>query len=241
MDGPALCFSVGTAMASLYYLYAIRLPVNDYAIAYIGVSKKPARRFGQHIRSGSAIGQAIKLCGQDNAILQPLACGSREFIYDLEIKAIAAFSTRTGGYNQNAGGFGCRTRLKIAAGQLGRVRPRDLVERINATNRGRKQSAEQRAKSAERMMGERNPNWHKTPSLETRQRIAATLTGRPGHLDSFETRQKKAEANRGEKNHGWGKPRPIEVRQRIATTMRGRAKTPEHIANAAAARWGAAQ
>ena len=48
----------------MHYLYAIRLPVNDYAIAYVGVTKILRARFNRHRQNGdkSNIGAAVQQC-----------------------------------------------------------------------------------------------------------------------------------------------------------------------------------
>lgn len=104
----------------LWYLYAIRLPVNDYAVAYIGVSKNPRDRWTHH--RANVIGEAIRICGRKNVLFQRLVCGTSDFIYDMERAAIAAFNTRPpNGYNLAAGGQIARggealptTRAKLA-------------------------------------------------------------------------------------------------------------------------------
>ncbi len=97
-----------------FCLYAIRLPVNEYAIAYIGVTKRhpPRNRLRGHYAQNTPIGDAIRLCGRGDFVFQELVRGTREFIYDLEAKAIVSFNTRwPNGYNLASGGFGGRDPL----------------------------------------------------------------------------------------------------------------------------------
>ena len=44
------------AMTDVYHLYAIRLPVNDYAIAYIGVTELDYGRWADHAKGSKFIG-----------------------------------------------------------------------------------------------------------------------------------------------------------------------------------------
>lgn len=113
-----------------WYLYAIRLSVNDYAIAYVGVTKNFRRRSKEHWQGYIPIDDAIRMCGKENVIFQRLVRGGKDFIYNLESEAITAFKTRwPNGYNQTAGGYGCRDPLPqtlaklVAAGVKHNQRP----------------------------------------------------------------------------------------------------------------------
>jgi len=93
-----------------YYLYRITAPDGR---AYIGVSECPRTRWSKHCRDHqSAIYDAARTFGRTTMRFETLACGSREYIYELEINAIRVFQTRLpDGFNKNAGGFGCRDPL----------------------------------------------------------------------------------------------------------------------------------
>jgi hypothetical protein len=149
----------------IHYLYAIRLPVNDYAIAYIGVTRqKPRERFGKHCRNRrSHIGGVVQLCGRENVIFEVLAHGDTELIYDYEIQAIKRFNTRwPNGYNIAAGGVSCRngldelpsTRAKKSANVRKEKHPNWGKP---AWNRGRSSSAETRAKQSAAKRGVKKP------------------------------------------------------------------------------------
>lgn len=71
---------MSNTMADSYCLYAIRLPVDDYAIAYIGVTKRPRGRWADHAKGREFIGRAVAACGRRNVVFEILATGSRESI-----------------------------------------------------------------------------------------------------------------------------------------------------------------
>ena len=161
-----------------WYLYAIRLPVDDYVVAYLGVTKhKLRKRLTQHSREHKPISDAIRACGRDTVIIQRLACGNRDFIYNLEVRAIAAFNTRwPNGYNLASGGFGGRdplpsTRAKIAAASLGRKCSPETVAKRVAKTRGMKRSPETCAKIAAVRLGRKR-------SPESVAKTAAANRGR---------------------------------------------------------------
>jgi hypothetical protein len=115
----------------MFYLY--RITLQKYS--YIGVSKSPVRRWGQHSRAATTLGRAIRQCGRDNVIFQIIATGDRETIYALERAEIFAQKTRfPGGYNIAEGGFGGRaplpsTKAKISAAMAATAR---TINRLNA-------------------------------------------------------------------------------------------------------------
>jgi hypothetical protein len=111
----------------LWYLYVIRLPVNDYAAAYVGVTKQrpPRKRFYAHGHDKHPISRAIQQCGKEAVVFEILESGSREHIVDRrEAEAILAMGTRwPRGYNIASGGQVCRdmlpqTKAKISAASL---------------------------------------------------------------------------------------------------------------------------
>ena len=81
-----------------HYLYCIKNLINNKE--YIGSSKEPARRFSEHERSKSPLGQAIQYFGTDAFSFDIICIGEKNFITDLEIKMIkAANSLVPNGYN----------------------------------------------------------------------------------------------------------------------------------------------
>jgi hypothetical protein len=138
----------GGLMDSHWYLYVIRLPMHDYAVAYVGVSKRPKTRFGTHRapNNPAPISQAIKACGPRDVIFEVVESGERDFIYAREIQLIRGHNTRwPNGYNRTAGGHGCRdplpqTRAKLAAVQLGRSHKAETKAHLSVIRKGRKNS-----------------------------------------------------------------------------------------------------
>jgi len=86
---------------TVHYLYRILLPDGR---AYIGVSMRPERRFSDHCRADSYVGAAIRRHGAHNCEVQILCAGSKDYIYDLEERAIKTFNTWAPyGYNRRTG------------------------------------------------------------------------------------------------------------------------------------------
>ena len=181
-------------MPPRWYLYAIRLPVGDYAVAYLGVTKhKLRKRLISHSHEHKPISAAIRACGCDDAIIQPLVCGGRDFIYALETSAIVAFNTRwPNGYNIAGGGLGGRdplpqTRAKIGAASRARVSI-EQIERMRgfakANNAARNRSLENIAKVRAAHLGKKRPP-------ETGAKIAARLLGRKLSSESIAKRSAK--------------------------------------------------
>lgn len=83
-------------MRQSYYLYQITLG----GLSYIGATNCPRRRMATHRRATTPIGLAIKKLGWSSAIVKILAIGPRDYIHELEIKAIQRFNTlKPNGYN----------------------------------------------------------------------------------------------------------------------------------------------
>lgn len=94
-----------------YYLYKITNKVNDKL--YIGVTDNPKTRRKQHLynknqNKNSIIRKAVNKYGPDNFIFEVICIGPRDYIYDLEVKAITAYDTMNSGYNIKPGGVGGR-------------------------------------------------------------------------------------------------------------------------------------
>ncbi len=89
-----------------YYLYKITNTTNNKA--YIGVTGDPKRRKYEHLRKKSGTFSILRLAvakyGAEAFTFEVLVCGSREYIVDLEPKAILLYGTMTHGYNLQSGG-----------------------------------------------------------------------------------------------------------------------------------------
>lgn len=102
---------------SLHYLYKITNLVNGKM--YIGVTATPHKREREHLHENKKnknplIKQAIAKYGVENLEFKVICVGERDYIYDLEAKAIHLYdtlargSTEAGGYNLKPGGLGGR-------------------------------------------------------------------------------------------------------------------------------------
>lgn len=95
-------------MPKEFYLYKITNLVNNKS--YIGITGDAYKRQLQHFKMrskkwNSLISKAIDKYGKNNFTFQILCIGTKEYISDLENKAIALYETRTpSGYNIKPGG-----------------------------------------------------------------------------------------------------------------------------------------
>lgn len=91
------------------FLYKITNNLNGKM--YIGITQNPKRRLQYHLNgsewgtSVSYLKRAVNKYGAENFTAEIICEGSREYIADLEVKAIALYETRgKGGYNIKPGG-----------------------------------------------------------------------------------------------------------------------------------------
>lgn len=145
-------------------LYILTFPSGK---AYIGVTTGTVeRRLIRHVSHAKsrdhAIHRAFRKYGSAAVEVRVLAVGPKDYILDLERKAIAAFETLVPlGYNQSLGGEGIRVptftaehRAKLAAAKKGKPgnnpngtrHTLETRKKISAANRGRNVSAETRKK-----------------------------------------------------------------------------------------------
>lgn len=91
----------------IYYLYKITNLVTRKV--YIGVTNSPSNRFSQHKSDKNRlVGKAIQKHGSENFTFEIICTGNKEYIYDLEPRAIELYKSnaRTGhGYNLCDGGI----------------------------------------------------------------------------------------------------------------------------------------
>lgn len=102
---------------SYCFLYKISNTVNDKV--YIGITKNPKVRKYEHFYGSrkadriSLIKLAIDKYSPDKFTFEVLCEGTREYIVDLEMKAIRAYDSILNGYNIRAGGEDCGSGHKI--------------------------------------------------------------------------------------------------------------------------------
>lgn len=92
-----------------FYLYKLTNIKNNKC--YIGVSVNPERRKREHLKRVNRWGckklvHAIKKYGEDVFKFEALVCGDKNYIYDLEVKAIKHYNSFNNGYNSSLGGEG---------------------------------------------------------------------------------------------------------------------------------------
>ena len=174
-------------------LYKITVPDGR---AYIGVTEKPRRRFAEHCRAKTSLGQVIQQAGPEKVCFQILVRGEQKYIYSIESEAIKVFATRhPEGFNVSAGGFEYRdllpsTQMKLSIAAKNRAP--ELAALAAKTHKGRKRTSE----------------------TKTRISISARLRERP----SSETRAKMSASHRARTRREW----PKWVREKISATKRAR-------------------
>ncbi len=178
---------------------------------YLGITSNFSKRMAEHSRLARLekkrpVYKAIRRFGWGNVGKKVLAVGPKDYIADLEIKAITAFNSREHGYNVSLGGdlspmLVPETRKKQSAtltgykhtdeskksmsiAQQGRKHTPETKEQIGAVHRGKIVSFEQREKQRLAMTG-------RMASDETRAKMSAVRTG---SKRSEETKQKMRDA-----------------------------------------------
>lgn len=107
---------------------------------YVGVTKNPELRFGQHARSHHPIGSAIRKYGKDNMIYDLIACGTSEEMYALEASIVTEDFLKTQNtYNQKVGGI-------VSPAFNGKTHTEKSKMKISESLKGRVFSEEHRAK-----------------------------------------------------------------------------------------------
>lgn len=95
-------------MEQVYYLYKITNNINGKI--YIGITRDPKQREYQHfnmrsVKWNSLIAKAVDKYGKENFTFEVICIGNREYISDLENKAISLYKSLVpNGYNIKPGG-----------------------------------------------------------------------------------------------------------------------------------------
>lgn len=203
---------------------------------YVGQTVKPLkRRFKEHSKNDSAIGNAIKKYGKNNFRYGVIkSCSSKEELDYWEKFYIAALRSKCPtGYNRTDGGDGVvgwtdEMRAKVSAANTGKKRTAEQCANISAAQKGKKLSPQHCANlSAARKGKKRKP--------EVGANISKALTGKirsPEHCANLskakkgkplkdETRDHMSESRIGDKNPIYGTERPQETCIKISVKNRG--------------------
>jgi len=125
----------------------------EKGFSYIGVSKDPEKRFYEHIKNNSLIGNKLRKHDFDFDILD--AADSYEEAYELEQAYIVELNTQwPNGYNLNSGGQGGKicsdeTIEKLRESHLGKKRgpmSAETIEKIRESHLGKPKSEEHKQK-----------------------------------------------------------------------------------------------
>jgi len=207
------------------YIYILTSPSGK---SYIGQTVRTIEeRFEEHEAGKSnscrAIYNAIKFHGWENFEKDWYECPNEDLNKHEELMVEVLGTLSPGGYNLREGG-----------GSHGKL------------------SEESKKKMSEARLGEKNHNFGKPRTKETKQRISEALFGkllmeetkqkmsetRLGKTHTEETKQKMSEAQLGEKNHMYGKNgeknqmfgkfHTEETKQKMSEAKRGKTHTEEH-------------
>lgn len=176
-------------------LYQIAFPNGK---KYIGISWNAKLRFVGHKRQSQVgrhtpLAAAFRKYGTKNAVMQILAIGHRDYILDLEIKAIELYQTRNRefGYNIARGGetspvegvgHTLKSRIKMANSQANRVRTEDELNRLRNYAKGRVVTEETKEKARQSAI----KRWS---NQNERDRAKARITDDQRAIMSERTRQ----------------------------------------------------
>lgn len=222
-----------------FIIYKITNLVNGKI--YIGQTCRSIEvRMNQHRKRAMSINQpnqaihrAMKKYGMHNFTHKVLCyCYSKHDADKTERELIVSHNSMvgSGGYNMTSGGEGSLN-----------CHPNDVTRtKIRLANLGKKQSDEQRAKYNRK--GDHNPQWGKTHSVETREKMSTKAKLRIGNKNPFfgkthseeakekirianvgrvQSAEQKAKYNRKGENHPlWGTHRSQATKDKISATKR---------------------
>ena len=192
-------------MKTYNYIYLIKNNINQKI--YIGKHSTDNLDDG-YMGSGKLIKKAIQKYGIENFTKEYLAfCDSEDALNYLEKFYIKKYKAKEVGYNLTDGGEGLQNpnneiRQKISASRKGK--PRFL---------GRTHTSNTKQKISESHKGEKNPNFGKPRSEETKRKISAAKKGKYNH--------------KGKKNGFYGKEHSEETKQKISDAMKGKTFSEE--------------
>lgn len=209
---------------------------------YVGQTKKTVeKRFKEHAKTDSAIGNAIRKYGAENFRYGVIKrCDTKEELDKWEKFFIDALKTKAPtGYNRTDGGDGVvgwtdDMRARVSAANKGKKRSPEAHANMSAAQTERFKDPAERAKLSASKTGEKHPFFGKHHTPQHCANISAALTGKvrsPEHCANIskskkgkhptdETRDNMSESRSGEKNHNFGKPRETETCTKISEKNR---------------------
>lgn len=188
---------------------------------YVGRTVDFARRMREYARGEGHgdIGKTIAKYGWENFSVEKLEQGiSDADLPSREDYHVAKLDPELNLMTSTAGG-----RMRHAESTKELIRQRHL---------GKPLSQERRAKISASQTGERNHNFGKSPSLETRAKMRKAKLGK---THSPEHRANNSASKLGERNHNFGKKMSSKQRAKISASKRGKKLSPQHCANISSA------
>lgn len=177
-----------------YFVYGLHS--GDGEIRYVGMSQQPDTRLRQHRsqareeRGNAAVHKWMRKHGVERIEMSILAeCDTFEAQCETECKLIEELPNLL---NHGSGGIG---------------RPR-----------GAGWSDQERANHERYYREHGSPLLGRSPSEETRKKISAKLSGRPGIKHTDSSRKKISESKMGARNPNWGKQMTPEAKRKQATS-----------------------
>jgi hypothetical protein len=110
-----------------------------------------------------------------------------------------------------------RNRTDGGDGASGAIRSEETRKKMSEANK--KMSNKTRIKHSDAKKGEKNPNYGKTPSKETRKRMSDAHKNKTA---SEETKKKISDAHKGENNPNYNKTASKETRRKLSESKKGR-------------------
>lgn len=187
-------------MTEIAHLYRLTSPSGK---VYIGITKNVYTRWQQHVLdahrgSKCTLHKAIRKYGFDNFKKEILVTSTLSYVKEMEVKAIAAYSTMVpAGYNMTAGGDGT----------AGYIFTDEDKMKIGLVQKGRKHSEESKRLRSEKLKG--------LPLSEaTRQKLKdAWLRRRVEKPTTVETKRKLSLASTGRKHSAETKAKLSAIRK----------------------------
>jgi len=182
---------------------------------YIGQTIRPIHKRLEEHRTGRskrcrAIYNAIRKYGWENFGKDWYDCPDEDLNFEEDLLVSEMRTLAPEGYN-----------LKEGGGSNGKL-SEETKQRISEAKQN--MSEETRKKISEAQLGDKNHNYGKPKSEETKQKMRKKISEAKQNM-SEETKQKMrkkiSEATRGDKNHNYGKPMSEETKQKMSEAQLG--------------------